>query len=83
MSAPTVDLSDVRVDVCVELGRKRITFAEARRVKEGDVIELEKLAGEAMDVLVNGRRLAEGEIVVAADLMTVRLTRMVAPEASP
>ena len=47
-----------------------------RRLQAFDVIEVDKLAGEAFDVLVNRRRFAEGEVVVVTDLMAVRLTRL-------
>ena len=82
MAATEVDLSDVEVDVVVEMGRKQLRVSEARGVQVGDVIDLDKLAGEAFDVLVNGRVLAEGEIVVVTDLLAVRLTRMIDPEVS-
>jgi flagellar motor switch protein FliN/FliY len=75
-----VDLSDVYVDLAVELGRKEITLGEARATKPGDVIALDKLAGEAFDVLANGTQIAEAEVVVVTDLMAVRLTRMVEPK---
>lgn len=77
MSSATADLNDVYADIIVELGRKELTIAEVRRLKEQDVVDLDKLAGEAFDVLVNGRAFAEGEIVVVFDLMAVRLTRMI------
>ena len=77
MSASAVDLTDVHVDVIVELGRKEVTLEDVRHVKVDDVIDLDKLAGEAFDILVNGRAFAEGEIVVVYDLMAVRVTRLI------
>ena len=71
---------NIHVDVSVELGRKEITLHEARRLKEGNVIAFDKLAGEAFDILVNGRRFAEGEIVVVTDMMGIRITRLTDPE---
>ena len=70
-------LGNVHVDVVVEVARKEITLGEARRLKEGDVIDLNKLAGEAFEILLNGRLFAEGEIVVVTDLMAVRITRLI------
>ncbi|MBT3345608.1 MAG: flagellar motor switch protein FliN [Gemmatimonadetes bacterium] len=72
-----VDLDNVSVDIAVEMGRKEVTIDQARRLKEQDVIDFDKLAGEAFDILVNGRVFAEGEIVVVTDLMAVRVTRLV------
>ena len=70
-------LDNVYMDVAVELGRKEISLKVARRLKEGDVVEFDKLAGEAFDILINQRRFAEGEIVVVTDLMAVRITRLI------
>jgi flagellar motor switch protein FliN/FliY len=63
------DLGNVEVDLAVELGRKEMTLGDLRQLKEQDCIELDKLAGEAFDILINGRALAEGEIVVVTDIM--------------
>jgi flagellar motor switch protein FliN/FliY len=70
-------LGNVHVDISVELGRKEITIDEVRPIKSGDVIDFDKLAGEAFDILVNGRLFGEGEIVVVTDLMAVRITRLI------
>ena len=70
-------LDNVFVDVVVELGRKEIRLGDARRLKEGDVIDFEKLAGESFDILLNQRQFAEGEIVVVSDLMAIRITRLI------
>ena len=69
-------LNNVRVDICVELGRKEVTLREVRSLRQQDVVELDKLAGEAFDIRVNGRSFAEGEVVVVTDLMAVRITKM-------
>ena len=74
-------LNNTHVDVVVEFGPPQISLGEARRIKEQDVIAFDKLAGEAFDVLVNGRVFAEGETVVVHDLMAVRITRMIDREA--
>ena len=75
-SAARADLGNVEVDVAVELGRKDIKLSQARQLQKGDYVELDKLAGEAFTVLVNGRSFAEGEIVVVTDIMALRITRM-------
>jgi flagellar motor switch protein FliN len=69
-------IGNVDLDMCVELGRKVLSAEEARAMKAGDLIPLDKLAGATMDVIINGRPFADGEIVVSGDRMTVRLTRM-------
>jgi len=71
------DLDNVFVDICAELGRRELTIDEVRSIKEQDVIDFDKLAGEAFDILINGRSFAEGEIVVVTDLMAVRITRLI------
>jgi flagellar motor switch protein FliN/FliY len=60
----------------VELGRKEMTVSELTELKEQEVIELDKLAGEPFDVRVNGRLFATGEVVVVTDLMAVRITSL-------
>ena len=67
-------LNNVYVDLVVEFGRKEVTAGELRRLQPSDVIAFDKLAGEAFDLLLNGRKYAEGEIVVVTDLMAIRLT---------
>ena len=69
-------LLDVKLDVTVELGRKDMLVEEILRLGKGSVIELDKLAGEPVDVLVNGKKLAEGEVVVVEDHFGVRLTHL-------
>ena len=69
-------LNNVEVDLTVELGRKDMTVRELAKLKEQDIIELDKLAGEPFDIRVNNRAFAEGEVVVVTDLMAVRITKM-------
>ena len=69
-------LNNVYVDITVELGRKEMTVSELTKLKEQEVIELNKLAGESFDIMVNQRPFAEGEIVVITDMMAVRITRL-------
>ena len=69
-------LNNVQVDISVELGRKDMSVRELVGLKEQDIIELDKLAGEPFDIRVNHRPFAEGEVVVVTDLMAVRITKM-------
>ena len=69
-------LLDVKLDITVELGRKMMLVEEILRLGKGSVIELDKLAGEPVDILVNGKKLAEGEVVVIEDHFGVRLTHL-------
>ncbi len=73
-------LMDVELDVTVELGRKIMQVEEILRLGKGSVVELNKLAGEPVDILVNGRKLAEGEVVVVEDHFGVRLTHLLDPK---
>ena len=70
-------LLDVNLDITVELGRKLMLVEEILRLGKGSVIELDKLAGEPVDILVNGKKLAEGEVVVIEDHFGVRLTQLI------
>jgi len=69
-------MNNVQVLVTVELGRKSVTVRELHQIKDQDVIELDKLAGEAFDIRVNGREFASGEVVVVTDMMAVRITSL-------
>jgi len=73
-------LLDVELDVSVELGRKVMYVEEILRLGKGSIVELNKLAGEPVGVLVNGKKLAEGEVVVVEDHFGVRLTHLVEPK---
>ena len=74
-------INNVFVNITVELGRREMTVREIKELKVQDVIDVDKLAGEAFDILVNKRPFAEGEIVVVTDLMAVRITRLIKREA--
>lgn len=69
-------LNNVEVDITVELGRKEMSVRQLLALKQQDIIELDKLAGEAFEIRVNNRPFAEGEVVVVTDLMAVRITKM-------
>ena len=70
---------DIPVQLTVELGRKRIPIKHILQLAQGSVVELEALAGEPMDVLVNGYLIAQGEVVVVNDKFGIRLTDIVTP----
>jgi flagellar motor switch protein FliN/FliY len=72
-------LLDVPLDVTVELGRARMSIQDLLAVGPGSVIELDKLAGEPLDILVNDRLVARGEAVVVNDKFGVRITDIVSP----
>ena len=70
---------DIPLTVNVELGRCRMLINELLQLGQGSVVELSKLAGEPMDVYVNSRLIARGEVVVVNDKFGVRLTDIVSP----
>jgi flagellar motor switch protein FliN/FliY len=70
-------LMDVPLEVSVELGRTRMSIQSLLGLGPGSVIELDKVAGEPLDILVNGRLIARGEAVVVNDKFGVRLTDIV------
>jgi flagellar motor switch protein FliN len=70
---------DIPVQLTVELGRTRIPIKHILQLAQGSVVELETLAGEPMDVLVNGFLIAQGEVVVVNDKFGIRLTDIVTP----
>ena len=70
---------DIPVQLTVELGRTRIPIKHILQLAQGSVVELDALAGEPMDVLVNGFLIAQGEVVVVNDKYGIRLTDIVTP----
>jgi flagellar motor switch protein FliN/FliY len=70
---------DIPVQLTVELGRTRIPIKHILQLAQGSVVELETMAGEPMDVLVNGFLIAQGEVVVVNDKFGIRLTDIVTP----
>lgn len=70
---------DIPVVLTVELGRTRMPIGQILQLAHGSVIELDALAGEPMDVLVNGCLIAQGEVVVVNDRFGIRLTDTVTP----
>ena len=70
---------DIPVQLTVELGRTKIPIKHILQLAQGSVVELDALAGEPMDVLVNGYLIAQGEVVVVNDRFGIRLTDIVTP----
>lgn len=72
-------LLDIPLDVTVELGRSRMLIKDLLQLGQGSVVELEKLAGEPMEILVNNKLVARGEVVVVNEKFGVRLTDIISP----
>lgn len=72
-------IMDIPVTLTVELGRTRIPIKQILQLAQGSVVELDGLAGEPMDVMVNGCLIAQGEVVVVNDKFGIRLTDIVTP----
>jgi flagellar motor switch protein FliN/FliY len=70
---------DVPITLALEIGRARVSIRSLLSYTQGSVIELDRLAGEPLDVLVNGTLIAHGEVVVVNDKFGVRLTDVVSP----
>ncbi len=70
---------DVPLDVSVELGKTRKTIKEVLDLTQGSIIQLEKLAGEPVDLLVNGKLIAKGEVVVIDENYGIRITTILSP----
>jgi flagellar motor switch protein FliN/FliY len=72
-------LLDIPLQVSVEIGRSRILIKDLLQMQEGSIIELDKLAGESLDLYVNSRLIARGEAVLVRDKYGLRLTDVVSP----
>lgn len=70
---------DIPLSLTVELGRNRMMISELLQLGQGSVIELSKLAGEPMDVFINQRLIARGEVVVINEKFGIRLTDIISP----
>jgi len=70
---------DIPVQLSVELGRKKVPIKQVLQLGQGSIVELDTLAGEPMDVLVNGYLVAQGEVVVVNNRFGIRLTDVVTP----
>ena len=74
-------LSDVELDVRIELGRTRMLVEDVLRLSSDAVVELDKAAGDPVDIYVNGRRIARGEVLVLNENFCVRVSEIVDPQA--
>ena len=81
-SAPAMNLNmvlDIPVQLSVELGRTKVPIKQVLQLKPGSIVELDSVAGEPVDVLVNGYLIAQGEVVVVNGKFGIRLTDVVTP----
>jgi flagellar motor switch protein FliN/FliY len=78
--SPNLDfILDIPLEVSVELGRTKIPISDLLQLGQGSVIELAKLTGEPLEILVNQKLVARGEVVVVNDKFGVRLTDIISP----
>ncbi len=70
---------DIPVTIAMEIGRTKLSIRNLLQLNQGSVVELDRLAGEPMDVLVNGTLVAHGEVVVVNEKFGIRLTDVVSP----
>lgn len=82
LGAPQEDINldmllDIPVDISMEIGRTRISIRNLLQLTQGSVVELDRLAGEPLDVLVNGTLIAHGEVVVVNEKFGIRLTDVI------
>lgn len=73
-------LHDVELDVRIELGRTELLIEEVTKLRNGSVVPLDKLAGDPVDILVNGRLIARGEVLVLNDNFCVRVAEILTPD---
>lgn len=79
-SSPDLDvILDIPVSISMEVGRTSITIRNLLQLNQGSVIELDRLAGEPLDVLVNGTLIAHGEVVVVNEKFGIRMTDVISP----
>ena len=77
---PLEALQDVELDLRIELGRTELLIEDVMKLGEGSVVQLDKLAGDPVDILVNGRLIARGEVLVLNDNFCVRVAEILTPE---
>ena len=70
------DLGDVELDIAIELGRSELLIEDVLKLREGSVVTLDKLAGDPVDIIANGRLIARGELLVIDGLFGVRLSEV-------
>lgn len=73
-------LAHVKLRMTVEVGRTQLTLDELLRLSEGAVVELDRMAGDPMDILVNGTPIAKGEVVVVGERFGIRFGEIIDPE---
>ena len=73
-------LENINVEMTVEVGRTEITIRDLLRLNEGSVIELDRLAGDPLDIRVNGTMIAKGEVVMVGERFGIRFGEIVEPE---
>ena len=73
-------LENIEVKLTVEVGGTRISIRDILKLNEGSVIELDRMAGEHLDILVNGTLLAKGDIVLIGESLGIRFTEIISPE---
>lgn len=76
---PIAALEDVELDLRIELGRTELLIEDVLQLREGTVVPLDKLAGDPVDILVNGRLIARGEVLVLNDNFCVRVAEILTP----
>jgi flagellar motor switch protein FliN/FliY len=79
-AADLAPVLDVPVELTVEIGRTTMTIAETLAIGPGSIITLHRTTGEPVDLLVNGRRIARGEVVAVDEEFGLRVTEVTAPE---
>jgi flagellar motor switch protein FliN/FliY len=80
LDGPNLDvILDIPVSISMEVGNTEITIRNLLQLNQGSVIELDRLAGEPLDVLVNGTLIAHGEVVVVNEKFGIRLTDVISP----
>jgi len=81
LSNPSLDvILDIPVKLSMEVGRSDISIRNLLQLNQGSVVELDRVAGEPLDVLVNGTLIAHGEVVVVNDRYGIRLTDVISPQ---
>ena len=73
-------LENIEVELTVEVGRAELTIRDLLRLNEGSVLELDRLAGDPLDILVNGTKIAKGEVVMIGERFGIRFGEVVEPE---
>ena len=74
------NLLDISIEVSVEIGRTKMPIGQLLSLSKGSIIELNKIAGESVDILINGKLLGKGEIVVVNERLGVRIVEIVTPK---